>query len=175
MAEGRSGKIRFGGRLATLILGITANQIMVIFFNWVLYPFVIWKFGIIKGGIIMTFLSFIVCYITLLLYDYLKKDWLGIELIKSLRESNSDKKINKILSWAMKKGNMALMIFLSIKFDPFITIAYMRKGFEEYNGLTFRDWKIFILSIFISNFYWTFAMYFGITLFKLVVKYILGV
>ena len=52
----------------------------------------------------------------------------------------------------------------SIKYDAFITTAYMRHGSHQFNGLTKRDWKIFGLSLFISNLYWTLASFMGVTL-----------
>jgi len=63
-----------------------ANQAIVWAFNFAIYPFVIYRFGILKGGVVMTFLSFIVCMLTIWFYDWAKRDWLGIEAIKSLKE-----------------------------------------------------------------------------------------
>ena len=52
--------------------------------------------------------------------------------------------------------------FMSIKFDPFITTAYLRKG--KFSGVTRRDWTIFIGSLLFSNAYWTLACSMGSTL-----------
>ena len=34
----------------------------------------------------MTLLSFLICWATLLFYDWARKDWLGIETLKQLRD-----------------------------------------------------------------------------------------
>ncbi len=68
----------------------------------------------------------------------------------------------------MKKSDPVVFLFSSIKFDPFITTAYMRHG--KFNGMNGRDWKIFTGSLIIGNGYWTLACYMGITLFEWVWK-----
>lgn len=151
-------------RFAELAVGLSVNQLIVWAFNFFLYPFVIYKFGILHGGVIMTFLSFITCILTLKLYDWSKRDWLGIEAIKSLKGYEGSKKIGQLTSWIMKKSDSVVFLFLSIKFDPFITTAYMRHS--KFNGMNKRDWKVFTGSLIIGNAYWTLACYTGITLFE---------
>jgi len=65
----------------------------------------------------------------------------------------------------MQKSDPVIFLFLSIKFDPFITTAYLRKG--RFSGMNKRDWKIFLSSVLISNAYWTLACFMGVTLFEL--------
>lgn len=151
-------------RLTELTLGLVVNQLIVWAFNFFLYPFIIYKFGILYGGVVMTFLSFIACILTMKFYDWSKRDWLGIEAIKGLREYDGNKGIGRLTSLMMKKSAPVAFLFLSIKFDAFITTAYMRHG--QYNGMTKRDWSIFMGSLLISNVYWTLACFMGITLFE---------
>lgn len=153
-------------RLVILGIGLFANWVMVYSFDFILYPFVIWKMGIVMGGFIMLFLSFIVCYATILFYDWSKKDWIGIETIKELREYDGQGETSKYLSWILRKSTPIALLILSIKFDPFITTAYMRYGAHNYSGLNRRDWKIFISSLFIGNGYWTLVSFAGISLFE---------
>lgn len=149
-------------RIAVLGVGLSANAVMVYAFDFLLYPFVIWKLGILKGGVVMMLLSFLYCYLTFLFYDWSKKDWLGIETVKGIKEYNGCSKIGRFASWILKKGNAAVMVFLSIKYDPFITTAYMRHGAHEYNGLNRRDWNIFLASTVIANVYWTIVAFAGV-------------
>ena len=95
-------------------------------------------------------------------YDYSKRDWLGIEAIKSLKDYDGSKKIGRLTAWFMKKSNPLVFLFLSIKYDPFITTVYLRLG--KFNGMTNRDWMIFMGSLLLANAYWTLACYMGITL-----------
>ena len=131
-----------------------------------LYPFIIYKFGLTFGFIISIFLSAGYCLAEVIIYDWLKKDWLGIEAIKELvteffieleeeaRESWK-RKGKRMLSWLFHKNSFGPFIFLSLKFDPMITTLYLRKGSHEYNNLSLRDWKIFWGSVLVSNVYWT--------------------
>ncbi len=79
-------------RIAALGVGLLANWLMVNGFNYLLYPFIIYKFGILRGGVVMTVLSFLACYATLLFYDWSKRDWLGIETIKDVRSYDAIKR-----------------------------------------------------------------------------------
>ena len=142
------------GRLAIWAIGILANNLLVYAFDFVLYPYVIWKIGLVWGIILMTPLSFACCWLMLVFYDWAKKDWIAIETIKELREYEGQSKAVRILSRILEMSDPAAVLILSIWKDPFICTAYMRRGAHQYNGLTQRDWKIFIASAFISNIYW---------------------
>lgn len=160
--EGKKKKVAIWG------IGYLGNAIIVYGFDYFLYPFVIWKFGILEGGVVMTFLSFLICYATIIFYDWAKKDWLGIETIKEVKEYNGKSMIGRFTSWILRKSDPVVLLFLSIKFDPFITTAYMRKGAEKYNGLGKRDWIIFLSSLIVGNVYWTFVAFTGVS----VVEYV---
>ena len=151
-------------RLSELSIGLSAFGLLGFFFSYVLYPFIIFKLGIITGGAVMTFLSFIVCLTLLKLYDSSQRDWLGIERIKEIKNYDGSKGLKRLASWIMKKGDSVVFLFLSIKVDPFVTTIYLRRG--NFNGMSRRDWSIFIGSLIISNAYWTLACFMGITLFE---------
>lgn len=61
----------------------------------------------------------------------------------------------------LRWGDLVVCVALSIKFDPFITTAYMRHG--AFNGMSRRDWRNFWVSWFIGNAYWTFVCFGGVT------------
>jgi len=154
-------------KLFIFFVGVIINSVVFNYlYDYLLYPFVIWKLGVVKGGVIMIILSTLICYLLLVFYDWSKKDWLGIESIKQVREYGGSSKIGRIASWILKRGNVAVMILLSLQFDPFITTAYMRLGSGQYNGLSKRDWKIFFTSTFIANVFWIIVSYGGVSLIK---------
>lgn len=135
-------------------------------FDYVLYPFVIYKYGPLYGGIVMGALAASICLIISWVYDFLKRDWLGIEAVKQLVEDffNEEKEIakklwkkkaKKFLGWIFHKNKTGQFLFLSIQFDPLITVIYMRNGSHLYNGFSLRDWKIFWGSVLVSNAWWT--------------------
>ena len=140
-------------------IGLTTVHITNRIWDYLLYPFVIWHLGIVFGGIVMTILSMALCLVMLYFYDWTKRDWLGIETIKSVRELSSESWSGRIVSWILKKGDPAAFIFLSLMFDPFITTAYMRHGSRQYNGMNRRDWAIFLSSGLISNLCWWLPAY----------------
>lgn len=152
-------------KILIIFVGVFVNSVLLTYvYDYVFYPFMIWKLGVVKGGIIMIFLSTFVCYLLLLFYDWTKKDWLGIEAIKHIKDYGGNSRIGRAVSWVLKKGDFGIMVLLSIQFDPFITTAYMRRGSGQYNGLSKRDWKIFFSSAVIANVYWTLMSFAGVSL-----------
>jgi hypothetical protein len=148
-------------RMLELIVGYTGNWLMVKGFEFVLYPFVIYKLGLVYGGIVMSGVSFVVCLLTLWFYDWAKRDWLGIEAIKQLKDYEGAGWFRRQLARLLKGGDPLACFVLSIKFDAFITTVYLRRG--AFAGMTRRDWKIFGASWLIGNVYWTFVCFGGVS------------
>jgi hypothetical protein len=153
-------------RAAVLGVGLLGNQAMVWAFDFLLYPFVLWRFGLLYGCLIMTALSALVCYLTLLFYDWSKKDWLGIEAIKELKHSEGKGPVTRFLARLMRRGDGLALLALSVYFDPFIAVAYLRSGSYHFNGLTRREWRLFWVSVLIGNLFWSFVAFTGITVFR---------
>ena len=151
------------GRVAELTAGITIFKLSNNAFDYVLYPFVIYKLGIIKGGLIMTLLAAISNILCLKIYDWSKRDWLGIEALKGMKSYEGESRLIRFMAGILKKSDPVAFLFLSIKEDPFITMIYLRHGSHQYNGMSARDWRIFLGSVAISNIYWTLAAYMGIS------------
>jgi hypothetical protein len=149
-------------RVAELAIGLSVNRLLEIGFDYLLYPYVIYKSGILQGGVSMTILSFCACLLIIKFYDRCKRDWLGIEAIKTLREYDGSKLIGRLSKWVMQKSDTIIFFFLSVKYDPFITMIYMRHG--VYNGISKRDWKILTGSLLLGNAYWTLACFMGVSL-----------
>ena len=149
-------------RAAELAVGFTANKLIDWPVSYVLYPFVIYTYGIVYGGFLMTLFSLLACLLTLKFYDWSKRDWLGIEAIKSLKTYTGDRRAGRLASWFLRKSDPIVFLFLTFWYDPFITAVYLRKG--KFNGMTGRDWLIFYGSLILCNGYWILACYMGITL-----------
>ena len=164
-------KLPLKKRLAELTVGFISAYCLSLSFDYLLYPFVIYRLGILNGGLLMTFLSFNVCIGLMKFYDWSKRDWLGIETIKNLKGYAGTTKLGRFVAWILKKGDSAAFLFLSIKHNPFVTTAYLRQG--KFSGMNKRDWVIFILSSLVSNAYWTFACFMGISLIEWLWKYLI--
>ena len=153
-------------QIGTLTVGYTANWLSIFLFDWVLYPIVISKFGVLWGGILMTVLTFIVCYYLIRFYDWSKTDWLAIELIKEkvitkIRDYQGKSRFGQLGSFLLKQTDPIVVLVLSLKFDAAVVTILMREG--KYNGLSERDWRIFISSILFSSFYWIILIKTGLT------------
>lgn len=144
-------------------IGHTANFLMVKGFDLLLYPLVILYFGLVQGAAVMWILSALVCYTTLKFYDWSKTDWLGIETLKEVKGDKKGGIFHKLSDWILSRGDLAAFLIISIKWDPFICVVYMRRGAHQYNGMTWRDWKIFWISLVISNGWWTVVVFTGLT------------
>jgi hypothetical protein len=145
-------------RFAELALGYTVNQMMVYGFDFGLYPAAIYWQGLGWGFVTMALLSLLVCWLTLKFYDWSKRDWLGIETIKELRDYTGPRRAARWMGWVLRRSDPVACVLLSIKFDPFIVTVYLRHG--RYGALTARDWRHFLLSWLIGNAYWA-ALCFG--------------
>jgi hypothetical protein len=152
---------RLTRRIGELALGHTVNTLVLGYaFDYILYPFVFWKLGLLKGGVIMALLSLVACLLTLWFYDWSKRDWLGIEAVKQLRDGEAKSRWRRVLAWALNKGDLPACVTLPIWSDPFITTACLRRG--AFNGMTQRDWRIFFASWLIGNAWWALACFGGI-------------
>jgi hypothetical protein len=154
---------RYKKRLAMIGIGISANQIFAFIFDFMLYPYVMWKLGLVKGFVVMSILSAIVCYLLIVLYDWLKKDWLGIETLKQFREYESKNILVRLLSRLFKKNDSLIFWVLSTQFDPFIAILYYRKGSHQYGGLSKKEWRMFFFSLLAGDLYWSLMTFSGVS------------
>jgi len=159
-------------RVADMAAGITAFNLFNYAFDYALYPFIIYKIGIIKGGLLMTAVAAVINILCLKFYDWSKRDWLGIETLKGMKGYEGANRLVRFMSGMLKKSDPAAFLFLSVKEDAFITMVYLRHGSHQYNGMSVRDWRIFISSVAISNIYWTLAAYMGISAVEWIWKFV---
>lgn len=131
-------------RLSILGTGYSVNFLITWAFDDWLYPIVINQMGAIVGSVIMTGLSFIICFLTIVYYNWKRVDWLGIESYK-------DKAVGQETGY----GRWSRFILLSLATDPFIVTAFMRDKKNRFAKLNKFDWQIFLSSLIISNVTWT--------------------
>ena len=153
-------------RFAILAIGFLGNKAMVLVVNYGIDPYLVATFGLVNGGIAVMIVSFIICLASIMFYDWAKQDWLGIELVKEMKEYEGKRYVGRVIAWLLKKGDLVALIGLSILTDPFITTVYLRHGANQYNGMGRREWTIFLLSTVISNIYWVLVVFGGINLIR---------
>ncbi len=151
-------------RAAELVAGFLTWKVADNAFDYLLYPFVVWKLGPWRGGMLMAFLSLLFCLVLLRLYDRLQRDWLGIEFAKAQRLYTGPKWWRKAIAWLLARGDGTAFVVLSLRYDPFITTAYLRHG--AYNGMNARDWRIFFGSWLVANAAWIAVCYGGVSFLK---------
>lgn len=155
---------KISSTLSTLFIGHAANFAMTEGFDFILYPAVLAFFGLVRGAAIMWVLSFLVCYGTIVFYNWSKTDWLGIEMVKETIHEEHPSWFVRALAWANRKGRWVMLVFLSITTDPFICVVYMRHRSHGYHKMNKRDWVVFMLSFIVSNLWWTSVVFTGLTL-----------
>jgi hypothetical protein len=139
------------------MLGHTAKKLEELLFDWLVYgavtAYLTSLYGVFQGSLwtfaVMAPLSALMCYLYLKFYDWSKRDWLGLEALKRLREGKG------LFARLAKLGNVPAFVVLSLQFDPFVVTVYLRKGSDKYNGYSGRDWMIFWASVLFANAYWT--------------------
>ena len=143
-------------------------------FDYIFYPFVIYKAGLLKGFLIMLFFSFTFCLLFLLIYNYLKKDVFALEYSKKKLSDFVDNTkgnwLKRTFRSVLRHSRVLLFILLSV-YDPFIATVFMRKNYQ-YNRMTGRDWKILTLSVIIGNGIWAPTVFAGVTFTELLYRQI---
>ncbi len=141
-------------------------------FDYVLYPTVLVMLGYVWGGVVMTVAAVTVNILIIRAYDWAKVDWLFIEALKQARDGNAESLPKAIarLKPILKLGDMPALIAISVIDDPVTAVLYLRKGSHQFNGMSRRDWKIFVAANVVANIYWTLGIVTVIELFKVIVS-----
>jgi hypothetical protein len=149
-----------GQRLRILAAGTTAMYAINKGFDYLLYPYVVYRGGVLVGGLVMTVLSAAACFGILKFYDRTKKDWLGIETVRNLRGYRSGRPAGRLVASLLAKSDAVAFVVLSLHYDPFVTTVWLRH--ERFGGLSARDRRIFWGSVLLSNASWTLTCWLGV-------------
>lgn len=148
--------IRWKERIGIMAVGHTFKQAEEFVFDYTFYPLMIAWLGTMIGGAVMMAFSALISWVYIRFYDWAKKDWLGLELLKEFRDGEEKRGyVARLVQRVARKSGWLAFLAMSCSMDPFMTTVYMRRGADEYNGLSSRDWKIFWGSVFVSNLWWT--------------------
>ncbi len=155
MQQTESRMFRHVGRFG---VGFTLKKSSDYAFDYVVYPVVIISLGYVWGGVVMTLLSVAMNILIIKAYDWAKQDLLMIELLKSTIHQDKDGMRFLLLRKFIRNNNIAAFFFLSWVDDPIVVTLYLRKGSYQYNGMSFRDWNIFLGSTVVSNMFWIISL-----------------
>ncbi len=160
----------------TILKGRGALYIADQIFDNVLYPSILVLLGKTLGLVVMVVLTVIYCLSILLYYTKSKEDWLGVDVVESVKERGNEwvkklysktgwwwrlmhafayipTKIFTLTLWLLRKNDLTAFFVLCIQTDAFQTTAFLRHNRK--GSLTRKDWWIFSASIVVSNVWWT--------------------
>jgi len=158
----------YKSRWAGMISGWGIWSASSVYYDRVAYPAIMLALGDLRGGIIAGLGAMVICVAFLLHYEKTGSQWIAStedvigQIIKRIRKIESYNIILKIiffiprifmqlsLSSVAKRGVLGFIV-LSCMSDPFVTLSFFKKN---RNGLTKKDWMIFMLSGLIANVYW---------------------
>lgn len=139
--------------------------------NWTMGLYINRKLFEIYGFLPSLFLNILVTIIisslVIYLYDKSRKDWLAIEKLKVLKDTEpkpEDTKIILVIKKAMIKGDKFVLLVLVVKY-PIIFVIYARKGAYKFDGFQNRTIIIlFIISSILVNIIWNTVLFTGFSL-----------
>lgn len=155
-------------RIKLWLTGIGSYYLLTWIYDYLVVSFLLIYFGFLKGIVIVVILSMAIDLATLKFYDWLKKDWLALETLKEMEHKKNF--FGRLLNFVHNKSVFVTVVVLSLTSNAFVVTTYMRKGANLYNGLTKRDWIIFISSSLLINVYWVFIIGGGIEIIKRLFK-----
>jgi hypothetical protein len=170
-------KVIWARKIATWCTGWGAEGLLTWLFDWALYIFVIGKFGLGTGFLLMTLFTFLYCRLILWVYDTTKTDWWGFEEIKDrvhgalVAERNLFQRAGaRVYGFLFNKGYFltAAGIALLSRGDSVTTVVFVRK--EKFSGLKAREWFVFLAVIILGNAFWAPMIYLGINVFHVAVE-----
>ncbi len=131
--------------LLTLAGGIVVMEIGNHFFDMILYPAVLIWLGILKGMVLLTFLSIIFNYLSVHAYRILGINGVMDSLYVLAAKSTLSGKITKFI---LRSGYWPTVVFLSWE-DPTKAFIYVRRGVSKH--FTQKDWFTFAWIHFLAN------------------------
>jgi hypothetical protein len=138
-------------------------------FNYILYPYVLIKLGLITGTAIMMVLSFFICWGFVRLYDWVSMNWvrdaLGFETIKEAVNDLSEwlerrQTVGRIARESKPAFKSVSFLYFTLIHDPMVCLILMRPRHTHMMGKD--EWKIFLGSVFLSNVTWGLMVWVGV-------------
>lgn len=157
--------IRWLKRIGILVLGLTVNELTAYGYDFIVYPYLIVAYGLLLGWLYAVVGSIVLCLGTLWFYNVTEQDWLGLETIKLVRDEPPTGRMRKFFHRIANRGDAWALVLLCLKFDAFVVTIYMRRGSGNY-AMSTRDWRIFWVSMVVSNAWWGLIIFGAVAGFK---------
>lgn len=161
---------RFLRRAGAISLGHTFIQAEEYFFDFVLYPYMLYAGGEsflrltqladasprngFKAGIALMFACSVAFnYFYVRAYDRMKVDWFGIEALRSYRPPVVDR-LPSVIRAAIRYGTFA---GLAVWTNPLFSVLWLRSRGANFS-MSRSDWGVFAVAIVLANLGWTLAI-----------------
>lgn len=158
--------------LGIFCIGFASKKLLDSAFDFVAYPAALIALGVVWGGALMTVLSVVVNILLIRTYDTLRCDFLLLEALKSLQCAKGSSRLQQLVAWVLRRGDVPAFFVLSWIEDAVVVTLYLRKGSHLYNGLSRRDWTIFVASTVTANLFWIVSVSSIIEIVRLVLRII---
>ncbi len=151
--------------------GIGLKMLMDGPFDYVLYPIVMWYTSTyygswLLGALIMTLASIPLNWFQVRLYDAAKVDFFSLEALKAFEAEDSPDatRWQRFQNWIKRRMRQSkIFAFLVLSWnDPFYVVVYFRHHEQAFQGMTKRDWLIFMAATVVANGYWIVLVLLGI-------------
>lgn len=143
-------------KISNVLVGRTLYEIFNYFFDYIIYPLTLLKFGYLHGLFIMIAATAVLNFVLLIFYFRMNIDWLGYEYVQKVKDWSVNKNgVLKYIGVILKKSDLILFMVLSTFRDSFETTAYFKYCYHLSKGKTIA---IFITSLIVSNLYWSFGV-----------------
>jgi hypothetical protein len=147
-----------GARLGTFAIGVLLKKLTDALFDYGLYPLALIGLGYACGAVAMTALSVAVNLLAIRAYDWAGRDLLLIESLKDLKTCQGGGFWSRRLSAVLRAGDVPAFVLLSWLEDALVVTLYLRKGSYLFNGLSRRDWMVFVGATVLSNLLWILSL-----------------
>lgn len=168
MARGGTMNIlQVGKRLGVFGAVVTLIEAQGHLFDYIAYPAAILWLGVIKGGMLMTVISFLLSYVIIIWYNKTKQDWFGIEWLRLRSIVESKTLSGRMLSFILRLGKWPAYIAITV-YDPAYGFIFLRGRQSVGFTLTKADWAWFVVTELIGNLVWILFVSGAIELIRLV-------
>jgi hypothetical protein len=111
----------------------------------------------------MTLLTIPVDLYSIKLYDWSKTDWFALEYLKTTKGYSGRNPFKRLIGGILRHTPVPVQILvLSPKFNAFIITTLLRQNAYAYDGLSRRDWMVFVFSFITTQLYWILAVSAGV-------------
>jgi len=147
-------------KIGEIASGIVLWESFNFVFDFGFYPFSLFYWGLVEGGIIAVAVCTIINAFVFWLYEYMTVDWLGAHALRELEDEENKSALGKLATWFGKKKTTfwekivspIVFIGLLLPVDPVIVAIHYRK--QHFKGLGWRDWGVFFAANFVANAWW---------------------